>query len=255
MLTLSLADNRTSPTGFTATVAGSLGAAVAVAYTPADRPWPGDDWIAGGTRVGDGILIVAAPPKFYFAYASVPGTASPPGRVAVTTGLDEDATLMGRSIVATLNLMALPNRSTYAGGLVFGDPGYGVIGAFDHLREDRMSLTYPCFEVTLDGQTEGQEKGSNACDDIVYPFRVMLYDTAVADTRHDHKPWIQYCRAKLSKAFRNQHLAGLRTSIVTKVEPLSIFQRQPTDGSKPANLYAGGFTIKVANREFRGLGA
>jgi hypothetical protein len=256
-LTLDLTDNATTPTGFTATVAGSSGPTVSIFYTPADRPWPMDPWILAGTRVGDGAVVVPVDPRYYFVYATIPGLCSPPERVAVTTGLDEDATRMQASICATLNLLALPSRSDYLASprLTAADPGWTGIGVLDHFREDWMERRYPCFEVSVEGQTEGQEIGSNGTDDIVYPFRVMLYDTGISARRHDHKPWVQWCRAKLSKAFRNRHLASITSSVVVKVEPLSIFVKQPDDGSRPKDLYAGGFTIKCVNRERRGLGA
>ena len=255
-LTLALSDNANG-TGFTAAVAGSSGATVSVWYTPADRPWPGDAWILAGTRVGDGAFAGAVDPRFYFVYASAGGTCSPPERVAVTTGFDEVATLMQNSIVATIRLLALPSISDYlaAPRRASGGAGFVGIGAQAFVQQDWTERKYPCFSVALDNQTEAQENGSNGADDIVYPFSVMLYDTAVKPTKQDHRAWIQWCRAKVFKAFRNQHLAGVTSSVVTRVEPKQIVQRQFEDGSRPMNLYGGGFVVRCVNRELRGLGA
>lgn len=238
-LTLALADNADG-TGLLATVAGSLGTPVAVHYTPADRPWPGDAWAIGGTRTGDGTLAVALPPRFYFVYAATSTAVTPPERIAVTSGEESVAERVQAAVVAVLKLADLPR---------VGD------GVHNQVLLDPTAVKYPCAVVYLENLSEGEERSTNGTDDIVYPMSIILLDTGVSRTRHSHKAWVQACREKISRALRNVHLAGVPESVVTRVMGGPIAQERVGAAGLPVEMYAGGFQVRVTCREPRGLGA
>lgn len=240
MLTLSLTDHADN-TGFVASVAGSLGATVSVWYTPADRPWPGDAWALAGTRTGDGDLAVAVPNRFYFCYASIVGEATPPERVAATSGLASVAQRVQDAVAALVKLCALDR---------IGD------NVLTQVLLDVSEYRYPCAAVYLEGLSESEEKSTNGSDDIVYPAAVFLFDSGVKRSRHDHRSWVQKCRQQVFRALRNRHLAGVPESVIVRVRP-GVIAQERYDGANglPWQYYAGGFTVSVVCREPRGLGS
>lgn len=238
-LTLTIQD-RQDGTGFTAEIAGTSGDPVSVFYTLADRPWPLDAWIPGGSRTGDGTIAVTTPPRFYFVYAATPTACTPPERVAVTSADASVADRVQAALVAMLKLCDLPK---------VGDRVYSQILA------DPTEYKYPCVAVYLENLTEGEERSTNGTDDIVYPLSVVLLDTGVPATKHDHRGWVQACRQAVSRAVRNRHLAGVPESVIVRVTAGPIAQRWLTLDGFPREAYAGGFQIRVTCREPRGLGA
>lgn len=240
-LSLACVDLETTPSGFTATIAGSLGASVSVYYTPADRPWPGDAWILGGTRTGDGDVEVLCDPRHYFAYAATTTAVAQPERFAVTTGEDALATRCRVAVIAILQSLALEE---------IGDRVY------DHQYPDGTEMEYPCIGVHLYNLSEQQEQGLNAADYISYPCRVIIYDTAIKRTDHTQSAKNDLWRQSIYRAFRDQHLPGVSEVRYVRVEPLLIanLDQSEIDG-RQFDYFAGGFTIRCVAMEPRGIGA
>lgn len=252
MLTVTATDRAADPTGFTAAVSGSDGAAVSILWTPADRPWPLDDWATAGSRTGDGPVGVLVPPRFYFVCAKTATDCSPPARVAVTDGRTAAATQLQAALAATLKLLNLPSATDFAEKRAAGDGEWTGVGVYEHLLDDPTERRYPCLVVSLDEVNETEETGTSDTDDIVYPFRVMLYDSALAPTNQTVRAWVQWCREKVSRALRQQHVLAVPGSVVCRVRPGPVVRRR-TD--PPFAGYAGGFTVQCVQREPRGLGA
>lgn len=240
-LSLTIQDSASlTTTGFVATVAGSGGAAVALHYTQADRPWPLDPWVAGPTRTGDGAMTVNLPKRFYFVYAATATECTPPERVAVTTGEESVAERVQSAAVALLKICTLPR---------IGE------SVFNQALLDATELRYPCAVVYLEGLAEGEDRSTNGTDDIIYPLHVLLLNTGVSRTKHTHKAWVQDCRERVGRAFRNVHLPGVPESVLVKVTGGPIVQERVTAVGLPMECYAGGFQMRVTCREPRGLGA
>ena len=240
-LTATYTDNQDG-SGILVTLAGTGGAPVNVYYTPADRPWPLDPWIPGGTRTGDGTVTIAAPPRYYFAYATIPSTGetTPPACVVASIDQASVATRAQDAVVAWLKLCNLPR---------VGDRVY------DQVLADPTEYKYPCVAVFLENLSEGEETSTNATDDIVYPHSVVLLDSGVPATKHAHRAWVQACRQAAGRALRNVHLAGVPESVIVRVQAGLIAQRWMVMEGFPKEAYAGGFTVRVTCREPRGLGA
>lgn len=251
-MNLTLSDNANN-TGFTVAISGSSGGTVSVWYTPADRPWPGDAWILGGSRVGNGTLVVAAPARFYFVYAVEGSVVTPPERVAVTTGQHEPATILQSALVSFLKIINLPNQTEYDGGSRMGTGGWTVLG---QLESDPSERSYPCLVASYDSTQERLERGTNGTDDVVYPFRLALYDAAVTSLRQWHSPWVQFCRSRISKSIRNVHALGVPSLVVARVTYGTPSQRKiQADGAGVWQGFAGSMTVELVNREPRGLGS
>lgn len=240
-LTVSYSDN-SDGSGFTAAVTGTTGLPASVYYTPADRPWPLDPWVIGGTRTGDGTLTVPVLPRYYFAYAVIPSTGevTPPACVVASDSLASVAERVQDAVVARLKLCNLPRIADRV---------------FDQVLADPTEFKYPCAAVFLENLSEGEETSTNCTDDIVYPVSVVLLDSGVPATKHDHRPWVQACRQAVGRALRNVHLAGVPESVVVRVQAGMIAQRWMQMEGFPKEAYAGGFTARVTCREPRGLGA
>lgn len=252
------ADNANG-TGYTATVTDTGGAAVTVYYTPADRPWPGDAWAVGGTRVGDGAVVVPVDPRFYFGYAATATEITPPDRFAVTDGWDEPASVLQDALAALLATLALPSQNDFVKQFPIGDERRTGVKVLTQLHEDASEREYPCLTVTAADATEQQEKGTNCLDDIVYTFPVMLFDAQIGINRQWSRKWVQYVRSKVSKAVRNQHSLGVPSLVQARVRyrQVSVKRQDNIDGAGGGTWagYAGGFSIECVNREPRGLGA
>lgn len=246
-------------TGFTANVTGSDGGEVSVFYTPADRPWPGDPWWLGDTRTGDGAVVVAVPPRFYFVYAADAAGPTPPDRLAVTSGRFEPATLIQDAIAAVILTLALPSQSDYQAARTPADLDWVGVKVLTQLSEDAAERQYPCVTITAADGVEELGPGTNDQDDVTYRYSVMLFDTIIQDRHRGTRQWVQFCRSKISKAFRFQHTMGITTLVQAKVRYRQVFIRRQenidgTGGGIWAG-YAGGLTVECVNREPRGLGA
>jgi hypothetical protein len=234
-LGLALADYDDLPSGVTATLTGTLGASVSVYYTPADRPWPGDDWILGGTRTGNGDIEILLDKRHYFFVAKVAGDCTLPERFAVNDGLDPLATRCRAATIAILKTLALTQ---------IGDE------VNDQIFPDASEFKMPCITVYIEGGAERREDNTNELDAVGYPITVMVFDTH-SKTDHSKAALYEGWREKISRAFRDQHLGGVPESLYTRVEPVNI----ATAPNDEYSHYVGGFNIINFVREPRGQGA
>ncbi len=161
-LTLTLADNADTPTGF-----GRPRINVRLAHVRLLHP--GGPPVAGGCvgswrqSHGYGFLAVSVPPRFYFVYAVTSvGEVTPPERIAVTTWEESVAERVQAAVVARLKLADLPR---------VGD------GVHNQILLDATPVKFPCVVVYLENLSEGEERSTNGTDDIVYPMSIILLDT------------------------------------------------------------------------------
>lgn len=223
-------------TGLTAALAGTGGLAAAVYAARMDAMYP-DGFVPRGTRTGDGPVALGLPPGLYFLSAVAGAACTPPVAAAATSGLSSVATRCGQAAVALLKLLALP----------------GIDGrVYDQIDVDPTDYLYPCVSVTVAGLAEGQETGTNATDDIVYPLRVVFYEEQ-APTDHAPKPLYEAWREAVYRAFRWQRLPGVPESRFTRVQPVNKADLKTPDTGIAS--FAMAFQLACVCQEPRGWGA
>ena len=230
------ADDNADGTGVTATVAGSGGLAVSLYAARLDALW-GDGFLPAGSRVGDGPAALALRPGLYLLSATAGAACSPPVAANATAGKPSVATRCGQSAVALLKALNLPG----VGGKVL-----------DQIDLDQTEYRYPCCSVTVSGLAEGQEGGTNATDDIVYPLRLTFYDDN-PPTRHSAKPTYEAWREAVYRAFRWQRLPGVPESKFVRVTPVN--KADFKTGDTGLTSFAMAFQLACVCLEPRGWGA
>ncbi len=242
-LGLDLTDNATVPTGVVATVTGTSDD-VTLYYTPADRPWPGDDWIFGGAAGGGGSIAVALPKRHYFFWATNGSDSSLPVRLAVTDGLDELASRCRDATIAILKALNLEGIGDRVYNQMTPDETNSGIDA------SSGGIKYPCAIVHVTNVSESQEAGTNELDTIGYPVVVQFFDFQKV-TEHEKLLKYERWRGQTQRAFRDQHLQGVPETVYTRVAMQNI---APVTQEK-YEKYMGGLLITNFVREPRGQGA
>lgn len=235
-LTLTVADRGTTPTGFTATVAGSDGAPVSLWTAPADRPFAGIVWAEVGSRAGDGAAAVDHPKGFVFVLAKTATECSLPEPLAVTDGLDSLPMRLQAAVAARLKLANLPR---------IGDRVH------EQMMPDATELRYPCAVTHWVRSVTTEEAGLNALDYLVWPVQVDFYDHN-PPTAHANRGLFLGWLDAAGTAFRHQPLPGVDESAWCDVRfgPLA----DPA-AAVEAGYYHGSLVVAVTCRQPRGLGA
>lgn len=231
-----VADLAAVPTGFTAVVAGTGGAAVTIMAAPADRPFSGISFQPVGGRTGDGSVSLAVPAGFYFVIAKIPTDCTVAEAVRVTDGQDVVGVRCQDAVSARLRLLDLE------------EIGRNV---YDQFLPDGSELRYPCAVVHWDESAEAEEVGLNGLDYLVYPIQVHLYDSNFKKTVHDRRKVYLRWRHHVGTAFRHQRLAGVPESAYCDVA----FGRAMEPAAEQAAFYCGTLVVRATCRIPRGLGA
>jgi hypothetical protein len=236
-MTLDLTDWNDTPSGVTAAVSGVAGSWT-VYYTPADRPWPGDAWIVGGTGTGAGSVDIELPKRHYF-FAGVPDAGAPtlPERLAVNDGLDALATRSRAATIAALKTLNLEN---------IGDRVY------DQMFPLPQQMKFPCIGVHVADMTEEQAPGTNLLDTIGYPVDISFY--AVRPPLFvQGLPMYERWRQGVYRLFRDQHLQGVPESVYSRVVPQTVASSALIE--QQFDKYVSSMRITNYVREPRGQGA
>lgn len=241
--TLTVADNA-DLTGVVATIASSNVAATNTLYRQrVDGELGSGTWTSSGSRTGDGTIAVSLAVRgFYWWYVksvlSGESTISNLAYEPVTDGDDDVITRAIAAIVARIKLLTL----TDIGDDVFTRP----------LSDDPTLPTLPCCIVCEEPTPRQFAGGTNIRDDVGYPIQVLfMASTGLGPDAPvgKYRQWFQ----SAERAFRFQRLAGLTEAYgACTIEPLKTL-----DPQRPV-LYekmVAGFTVRVATREVRGLGA
>lgn len=234
--TLTIADLAAVPTGATAAVAGSVGAANTVYVTggdPADPAVPGP-WMIGGTRTGDGTVPLSLRAGVYWSYLSSGSAVTAPTYFRVTDGL---AAVPARCLTAVraraaMLLLACTRR------------------IYDQVFTDDPAVVFPHLVVTPAGERQTNEAALNGRDDWGHPVRVSIRDK-VFQFNQTQRATFDGWRQSLVRAFHNQRLPGVPESVTCRVEVGALAEPPPGgDGMLMSEL-----TVRCVTRELRGLGA
>lgn len=232
--TLTIVD-LTNGTGATATLAGTLGAAVSLYVAQVSGLAGALPFALAGTRVGDGSLVLAPQGGFglYFGYALVGGVPTNLVYFAVTSGAQAVATRVRRSVVNTIKLLPLPFAKN----------------VYEQILPDETNIRFPCAICTVDGVSETEEQVFSVNDDIGRPVKILIADRA---TKMDHArlPDYELWRQAVDRCFRNQQLAGVVESVRCKIEPYTVID--PTLREYQHMVTA--LTVRAICREPRGVG-
>ena len=237
---LTIVDNEDG-TGAVATISGSASNSTNTVYVAKVEGILGQlTFTSGGSRTGDGTVNLAITKGFYFAkvdsmLTTAKTTVSDFVYFAVTTGEDEIHERILQAVVARINLLSLDG---IAGGIhVRTLPDYNLPGLF------------PYVLCTIEGELEDNEESLSALDEVVYPVRVMMFDTRGKDTAEKRSKRFQW-RRRIRQAFLNQRLTGVSEVFDCDVQ-MKVIVDPPT-----LELYdklVGGLVLKFRVRETRGL--
>ncbi len=250
--TLTVTDNATVPTGVTATISGSLGAANSIyAEQVSGQTGPGA-WSIVASQTGDGSLTIPLAKGYWFLYClSAPSTLSGIAYTQVTDGLTSVLDRSIGAVAATLVLVNLPSATM--AGLPTAAPGNipsPCSNIIDVVNENDPKIGLPGIALTTDKTNPSDEAALNGRDDLGHAIRVLVKDICMqfdSQRRALYRGWWQ----SIFRAFHNQRLAGIPESIINKVE----MNRDITPTSKEAPQVILDLTIRVITREVRGLGA
>jgi hypothetical protein len=236
--TLTLADLAATPTGATATIAGSAGGANAVFVSHGDPAVPGVSagWVEKGARAGDGDVTLSLRPGVYWAYLSADGGAelTPPVYVRVTDGLGAVASRCLAAVRDRVTALALPCTER----------------VYDQTFTDDPAVLYPLTVVTPAGARQSNEAALNGRDDWGHPVRVLIRDKVFQydqTARTKFEGW----RQAVLRAFHNQRLPGVPESVVCRVDLGPLVEPPPGGNGKLMSE----LTVRCITREPRGLGA
>jgi hypothetical protein len=235
--TLTLADSATTPTGATATVAGSSGAANTVYVRRADDAW-NSAWLVGGNRVGDGEIPLTLTAGVWWAYLLSGTTPTPPQLFGVTDGLESVATRCREAVAARIALLNL----SAVGQLP------AVAGVYSQLTPDFSNVVFPAVILTSYGTQEAKGPGTNARDEVGYPVVCLVCHNA-GKFRHDLLPGVERWRYWIDRAFDGQHLPGLAESVRTQVDPQTIVAPELLEDARVMS----GLVVRCYTRVPRGL--
>lgn len=236
-LTLSLTDLASPPTGATATIAGSSGAANTVYIRRAEDVW-GSDWRIGGNRVGDGPVTLTLPPGVWWAYLLAGSAVTPPRLFTVTDGRESVATRCREAVAARISLLDLPAI----------DPLPALAGIYSQLTPTFSNVTFPAILLTPYGAQEAKGPGTNSRDEVGYPVVCLICHNA-GKFQHDLLPGIERWRYWIDRAFDGQHLPGLAESVRTQVDPQTIIAPDLLEDARVLS----GLVIRCHTRVPRGL--
>jgi hypothetical protein len=242
--TLTVTDNATVPTGVTAVIAGSSGAANTIFAQQVIGQTGSFSWTQVATQTGDGSLTIPLTKGYWFLYClSAPATLSGIAYTQVTDGLTSVLDRSVQAIAATLTLLNLP--SAVPGSVP--SPSSNII---DVLNENDPKLGTPGIHLTTDKTIPTDEAALNGRDDLGHAIRVLVKDICTKfdnQRRSLYRGWWQ----SIFRAFHNQRLAGIPESIVNRVE----MNKDVTPVSDEAPQVILDLTVRVITREVRGLGA
>lgn len=87
------------------------------------------------------------------------------------------------------------------------------------------NVSFPCVQVTSEGEREEPLPGSTETIDWLWPARVFLMDRDPG-TDQDRKDQAEKWRRQIMEAFRDQRLTGVTEVKQTYVEPVVIYDPQ-----------------------------
>ncbi len=222
MATITVVDNATTPTGATAVIAGSSGAANSVYVRRRDQVWAPGSWTLGGTRTGDGSVSLTLDPGVWWYYLQSGSEApTPPEVVLVTDGLWKPPSRCRAAVLAQVQALALPAVGEP------GTPGYlrAPQGYYEQIVPDERNAAFPAIIATAFGEAERRRPGLNGFDEIGYP--VWLFVAArVGPVQHAILPAVEAWRYAMDRAFDNQVLPGVPESVGCTVEPKVIIDQK-----------------------------
>jgi hypothetical protein len=242
-ITLTITD-AADGTGGTATIAGSdAGSANTLHFAAFTGAVGTPAWVPAGARTGDGTIPVAPGNGYYLWYAGGLAGGSPAlSNVAYQNLSDASQSVHYRCLLATqavFQALALvpPEQVLVFQRPVFFDPGS---------RPDAYTL--PIVLISPTGR-EGLAGSLTGRDDVVYPVAVSITDRKLGAYEADLARDLLW-RQKISRAFRNQRLAGVPEVITAGVVPDWILDPGVL---AQARLWKSGFLINFTSREPRGI--
>lgn len=197
-------------------------------------------WTVGGSRSGDGSIVVDVDPGFYWAQivSSLNGQAavSPVVYFRVTDGTPAVWQRCLSAVQARIQALLLD-------GL---DSANVVIAK---LPSDQWS-TLPAIMISpVDRETLEPTAGTNVRDDVGYPVQITILAADNQEPLADldrHLGW----REQIQRAFRYQRLDAVGEIITTICEPRTVID--PTAWLEQ-NLYLSAFVLRFVAREPRGV--
>lgn len=235
--TLTIADLAAVPSGVTATVAGSGGAANSIRVSHGDPAVPdvSRGWVEKATLTGDGTATIPLRPGVYWAYLLTDAPeVTDPVYFRVTDGLGSVPERCFAAVRDRVRALALPCTER----------------VYDQTFTDDPAVTYPLTIVTRTGDRQSNPATLSGRDDWGHPVRVILRDKVIRfdqTARAAFDGW----RQAVVRAFHNHRLPGVPESVVCRVEFGALIEPQPGTGGKLVSE----FTVRCVTREPRGLGA
>lgn len=213
-LSLSVVDNH-DDSGATATVAGTASGLVTI-YTQLNTGEANvNGWELTATITGDGTVQLVLAVGNYFAYAIEGTTLSPVFYFGVTSGAFAPQTQCRAGIKARLllmNFVGLPGKLSSINGRIY-----------EQYRPDYTKVSlYPCVLLTIDGVLDSKKDATSNRDFVWYPCRLEIHGHS-NPIAQELLPYYERWRYQITQAFEcNAPLAGVDTSILSRVEPYQI---------------------------------
>lgn len=228
-------------TGITVTIAGGTGGETHTVYYQ-NINGEIDTWTftSGGSRVGDGTVVVAVSGfHWWYVSSSVSGVSVVKAGYASTADSSTHYQCV-ESAHARILLLTLP-------GLSNDDIQIRKL-PIDREWEDG-TFNYPGIIVSSMGaESQSPQQGTNVRDDIEYPVFVSILAAENQDLVANHDRYLIW-RQRINKAFRQQKLPGVSCVVQCKVQPFPI----KSTNAFFNNVHHSSLLIRCVSRETRGI--
>lgn len=236
-LTLTIVDNADG-TGATATVAGSQAAADNCIFVqPLTNLLPAGDPLDATQLAGDGSVLLDLDAGHYLAWClSIDGgtlTVSQAVPFVATDGTQSVYRRILLAVQAKIRLLALS--------------GIAQENVTVRSIATEQGVTYPAAIIVPQRPVTNPRGGVLGADDVQYGVIVVLLaaDNHAADNTATYTDWLE----RISRAFRNQRLAGVSEVHSCEVSPGDAIDRQGWDNQR----FVGLQILKFISREPRGV--
>jgi hypothetical protein len=234
-------DNAGSPTGCVVTITGSGGGTVTVSAMRVDNP-PPSNFVAGGSRTGDGTVSLSLEKGFWWVYAATSSSVSNVVQVQVTDGTDSVPVKCRQAIESRIKALQLKKAG--------GDP----LPLYVQFEPDWTGNSYPCIVMSVDNVAETDRGNTTSAKDFIgYPTRITISDSEGGGAVQDHRKmtWLENTRYQVMRAFSNQPLPGIPDVSRCVIEPAPIYSPEAGQYFQRLMTY---FTIRCVANVPRGLG-
>lgn len=225
-----------TPTGLTATVAGTGGGAVAVYTSPFGGRVGSAEWSPAGSRTGDGAVALTLAVGHYWVSATAASAWAAPVYGVVAAPADAVRTRCVSAVAALLGQLAFDGIDA---GRVY----------VRHKRQQTAFEQLPCVEVRRGEGPDDEDYFGAEYDRPGYPVLVLfkLREALAPDALFARSDlWYQ----QIARSFRNQELSAVAECWQVRVRPLP-----ELDPSKTEFLMVSGGALLVCDvYEPRGFG-